>query len=62
MLRLYQMAISPWLGPACRFQPTCSDYAIEAIGRHGVARGGWAALRRLGRCQPFCPGGYDPVD
>jgi putative membrane protein insertion efficiency factor len=61
LLRFYQAAISPWLPPACRYQPTCSRYAAEAVARYGVARGGWLALRRLGRCHPFHAAGYDPV-
>ncbi|HLH25513.1 MAG TPA: membrane protein insertion efficiency factor YidD [Chloroflexota bacterium] len=61
LIRLYQRVISPLLPPACRFVPTCSVYAFEAIERHGVALGGWLAVRRLARCHPFCAGGYDPV-
>jgi putative membrane protein insertion efficiency factor len=61
LVRLYQLVVSPWLGPSCRFEPSCSAYALEALRRHGGLRGGWLALRRLGRCQPFCAGGYDPV-
>ena len=61
MIRLYQYAISPWLGNHCRFHPSCSSYAEEAVRRFGVWRGGWLALRRLGRCHPFCEGGMDPV-
>jgi hypothetical protein len=61
IVRLYQVAISPWTPPACRFTPTCSAYAIGAIERHGALRGGWVALRRLGRCHPFGGQGYDPV-
>ena len=61
LLRVYQGAISPWLGPRCRFQPTCSNYAIEAVEGHGVLRGGWLAVRRIARCHPLNPGGYDPV-
>ena len=60
-LRLYQLALSPLLPPACRFYPTCSQYAIEAFGQYGFLKGSWLALRRLARCQPFCAGGYDPV-
>ena len=60
-IRFYQRGISPFTPPACRFQPTCSAYAVEAIERYGPARGGWLTLRRLLRCQPFCKGGYDPV-
>lgn len=61
LIRGYQLLISPWLPPSCRFEPTCSHYAIESLSRHGVLRGGWLAIRRLGRCHPFCAGGYDPV-
>ena len=60
-LRGYKRFISPWLPPACRFHPTCSDYCGEAIHRHGLTRGGWLGLRRLLRCHPFSKGGYDPV-
>jgi putative membrane protein insertion efficiency factor len=61
LLRAYQYAIRPLLGPHCRFHPSCSDYAREAIERHGAARGGWLALKRLARCHPYHPGGFDPV-
>ncbi len=61
LLRFYRYAISPMLGRNCRFHPTCSEYAIEAVQRHGAMRGGWLALKRVGRCHPFNPGGYDPV-
>ena len=61
MLRAYKWAISPLLPPACRFVPTCSDYAQEAVERYGAWRGGWKALVRLLRCHPFSRGGYDPV-
>ncbi len=61
VIGLYQRLISPLLPPSCRFQPTCSRYAAEAIGRHGAWRGSWMALRRVGRCHPFHPGGEDPV-
>ncbi|HET9031087.1 MAG TPA: membrane protein insertion efficiency factor YidD [Candidatus Aquilonibacter sp.] len=60
-LRLYQIAISPLLGPRCRFYPSCSQYAIEAILQHGVLRGAWLALRRIARCHPGHPGGVDLV-
>ncbi len=61
MIRFYQRNISPNTPPACRFQPTCSQYAYTAIERFGALRGGWLAFRRLLRCNPFCRGGYDPV-
>jgi uncharacterized protein len=61
LLRVYQYAISPMLGRNCRFYPTCSEYAMEAIERHGALKGVWMALRRVLRCHPFHPGGYDPV-
>ena len=60
-LRGYQYAIRPMLGANCRFYPSCSDYAIEALQRHGAARGSWLAAKRLCRCHPYHPGGYDPV-
>ncbi len=61
LVRFYRYAISPLLGRNCRFHPTCSEYALEAIERHGALRGGWMAAKRVGRCHPFNPGGYDPV-
>ncbi len=61
LIRLYQLVISPHLGPRCRFHPTCSHYAHEALARHGALRGSLLALRRLGRCHPWHPGGFDPV-
>lgn len=60
-IRLYQRFVSPGLGRNCRFAPTCSAYAVAAIDRFGVVRGGGLALRRLGRCQPLVESGYDPV-
>lgn len=61
LIKGYQFLLSPWLGNQCRFYPTCSHYAAEAIQRHGSVRGGMLALRRLGRCHPWHPGGFDPV-
>ena len=60
-IRLYQRAISPGLGAMCRFEPTCSHYASQAIQEHGALRGAWLGVRRLGRCHPGTKGGYDPV-
>ncbi len=60
-IRLYQRLLSPLLGAHCRFQPTCSQYAIEALRRHGLFMGSCYAVWRILRCQPFCAGGYDPV-
>lgn len=61
IIKLYQMLISPLLGPNCRFHPTCSHYAIEAIARHGVLKGGYLSVRRLIKCQPLHEGGFDFV-
>ena len=61
MLRFYKFFISPLLGPRCRYYPTCSEYMMEAVKKHGAARGVFMGLRRLLRCHPFCKGGYDPV-
>jgi hypothetical protein len=59
-LTVYQRYLSPFLGPHCRFAPSCSEYARQAVIGQGAIRGGWLALRRLVKCQPFHPGGYDP--
>lgn len=60
-MRAYQAVLSPFLGGACRFYPSCSQYALVAIENHGAGRGAWLSLRRLLRCQPFSAGGFDPV-
>ncbi len=61
LLRVYQYALSPMLGRSCRFHPTCSQYGIEAVQKYGALRGGWLTLRRVCRCHPWNPGGFDPV-
>ena len=61
LIRFYQSAISPFTLPSCRYYPTCSAYAVEAIERYGAWHGGWMAFRRILRCHPFHAGGYDPV-
>jgi len=61
VLRAYQFALRPLLGANCRFYPSCSDFAREAIERHGAGKGSWLAARRLARCHPYHPGGFDPV-
>jgi len=61
VLRAYQYAIRPLMGANCRFFPSCSDYAREAVERHGAAKGAWLTARRVARCHPYHPGGYDPV-
>ena len=61
LVRFYRKKISPLRPPCCRFIPTCSEYALEAVEKYGAWKGSWLALRRLLRCHPFCKGGYDPV-
>jgi putative membrane protein insertion efficiency factor len=61
LIRGYQRFLSPALPPSCRFHPSCSQYALEAVTRYGALRGSWLAVRRLARCHPFHPGGFDPV-
>lgn len=61
LIRLYQQAISPYIGPACRYNPTCSAYGVEAIRKYGPFKGGWLALKRILRCHPWGRSGYDPV-
>jgi uncharacterized protein len=61
IIRFYQKFISPLLPPSCRFTPSCSHYGYEAIQKYGFIKGGWLAIKRIGRCHPFSPGGYDPV-
>jgi hypothetical protein len=60
-VRCYQYVLSPLIGPSCRFTPTCSAYAIDAVRRYGPLRGSWRALRRIARCHPWSPGGHDPA-
>ncbi|HEY5114713.1 MAG TPA: membrane protein insertion efficiency factor YidD [Nakamurella sp.] len=61
LIRFYQRVISPWTPPSCRYYPSCSQYAYQAVERHGLVRGGWLAVRRLGRCHPWAAGGVDHV-
>jgi putative membrane protein insertion efficiency factor len=61
LIKGYQSLISPMLGPHCRFHPSCSHYAVEAINEHGVVKGGWLSIKRISRCHPFNDGGFDPV-
>ena len=61
LIRGYQRFISPFTPPSCRFRPSCSEYAHQAISAYGLLKGGWMAVKRLSRCHPFSPGGYDPV-
>ncbi len=61
LIKLYKLFLSPIMGNACRFYPTCSTYGIEAIEKHGAIKGTYLTIKRIGRCQPMCKGGYDPV-
>jgi putative membrane protein insertion efficiency factor len=61
LIRIYQWTVSPWLGPRCRFYPSCSSYTLQAITRFGVLKGAGLGLARIGRCHPWHPGGFDPV-
>ncbi|MCR5709632.1 MAG: membrane protein insertion efficiency factor YidD [Bacteroidales bacterium] len=61
LIRLYQITLSPYMGKQCRYTPTCSNYALEALRKHGLLRGGWLAIRRILRCAPWGGSGYDPV-
>ena len=61
VVKAYRLLLSPWLGSACRFEPTCSVYSIGALEQHGAARGSYLTLKRLARCHPWCEGGHDPV-
>ena len=61
LVKGYRLLLSPWLGSACRFTPTCSVYSLQALERHGAAVGSYLTLTRIGRCQPWCQGGHDPV-
>ena len=61
LLGIYKVLVSPFLPPACRFEPTCSEYATQAVEKYGAVRGTWMAIKRILRCQPFCKGGHDPV-
>ena len=61
IVKAYRLMLSPWLGSSCRFTPTCSVYSIKALERHGAVAGSYLTLRRLGRCNPWCEGGHDPV-
>ena len=62
LLGVYKALVSPFLPPACRFEPTCSEYAREAVEKYGALRGSWMGVKRILRCQPFCKGGHDPVN
>ena len=60
-VKVYRLLLSPWLGSSCRFEPTCSAYALQALEQHGALAGSYLTVKRLGRCQPWCAGGCDPV-
>ena len=61
LVKAYRLLLSPWLGSACRFEPTCSAYSLQALEQYGATAGTWLTLARLARCQPWCQGGHDPV-
>jgi putative membrane protein insertion efficiency factor len=61
LIKLYQVIVSPWLGPKCRYTPSCSAYGVEALKKYGVFKGGWLTLKRISRCHPWGGHGYDPV-
>jgi uncharacterized protein len=61
LIRAYQLVISPWLGPKCRYTPTCSQYGVEALKKHGLFKGSWLTIKRISRCHPWGGHGYDPV-
>jgi len=61
LIKIYQWIISPWMGPKCRFTPTCSQYALEALKKYGLFKGSWLAIKRISRCHPWGGHGYDPV-
>ncbi|MBF0541511.1 MAG: membrane protein insertion efficiency factor YidD [Nitrospirae bacterium] len=61
LIKIYKVIISPFMPPSCRFTPTCSQYSIDALTKYGAIKGGWMSVRRILRCHPFNPGGYDPV-
>ena len=61
LVTLYQVLLSPWWGRRCRFYPSCSEYGVQALQKYGIFKGGWLTVKRIARCHPFNPGGYDPV-
>jgi putative membrane protein insertion efficiency factor len=61
LIKIYQRTLSRVMPSSCRFYPSCSEYGVQAIQKHGIFKGGWLTIKRIGRCQPFHPGGYDPV-